>query len=184
MSILPAERCFVELFCCYSVYADEKKFNKFMFVWKAEEKRVCSPQTEDLTFFFLNAKCCHHSNRQQLRCAKIVCVRWWRSIIAVHKIIYFVELLSFCQERTLTHPVKRNQWCFKLTGYISSLTFCLSDTHDSVLLHQIHAIACVRGWIFSVLICSLGQDRIDTENKRLRLLDPIQSNLIFMIWPL
>ncbi len=128
LSILLAERCFVELFCCYSIYADEKRFNKFMFVWKTEEKRVCSPQTEDFTFFFL--KCCHHSNRQQLRCAKIVCMRWWRSFIAVHTTLYFVELLS-CQSGTHTHtPSEKKSVVLQL-----SLTFSVSHTHMTVCFY-------------------------------------------------
>lgn len=148
------------------------------------KRKECVPHRQKillLFFFFLNAKCCHHSNRQQLRCAKIVCVRWWRSFISVHTTLYFVELLS-CQAGTHTHTPSEKKSVVLQVYWLQQLslthTWQCAFTSNRCICYSLCVCGCsvcvlVRmdscqvkrdsAWQhqFYVLICSLDQDRID-----------------------
>ncbi len=158
LSFLLAERCYEELFylCRW------KKVQHVYVCMKDWREKSVFPTDRRFNSFFLNAECCHHSNRQQFRCAKTVCVCWRRSFIAVHNILDFVERLS-CQSGTHTHTPSEKKsvvlhvyWLHQL-----SLTFSVSHTHMTVCfyiksMHMLQPV-CVCVWVLRVCYVENGQ---------------------------
>ncbi len=144
LSFLLAERCYEELFylCRW------KKVQHVYVCMKDWREKSVFPTDRRFNCFFLNAECCHHSNRQQFRCAKTVCEG------VLLQCITFLILLNAChvsQEHTLTHLVNRNQWCCMFTGYISSLSLSLSLTHTWQCAFTSNPCIC-----YSLCVCVCG----------------------------